>query len=400
MTILELKLAARFLRPKTESKKRRALVVMAMLGIFFALMAVTVALGVLKGYQKVYEHAVLSFSAHVIVHNPAGLGESERLEVQNYLSSQASVSAFSAYHFHEALVPTKKGMMAVMFKGVDPSNYRSVYPIRFDSNNPNCTTYLGSGLKPELKNTNATTLNFIATRLPDGAARTQMMSLDYCGTFESGYYDFDSRFVILPLGDLYQKFMLAGVVSGIEIRLHDAHHAQAFKSIFVERFGERFDVLTWHELNFSLFEALKLDRTVIVSVSFLIVCLACLNIFGFCYLFFVARKREFLILSALGLSSGSLTRLLALISLFLGALSVVCGTGFGLLILTYLQYGTGIALDEKVYYVAKIPAEIDLASTLSLVLSTCFLCLVTAWLAGKTVWRKYETAVLAHGATT
>lgn len=400
MTVLELKLAARFLSPKTESKKRRALVFMAMLGIFFALTAVTVALGVLKGYQNVYEHAVLNFSAHVIVHNAAGLGESDRIEIEDYLSHQSLVTAFSAYHFHEALVPTKKGMTAVMFKGVDPKNYRNVYPIRFDSTDPQCTTYLGSGLKPELKNANATTLNFIATRLPDGAARTQMMNLNYCGTFESGYYDFDSRFVILPLADLYQKFMLSELVSGIEIRLHDAHQAQAFKSQFVEKFGDRFDVLTWHELNFSLFEALKLDRTVIVSVSFLIVCLACLNIFGFCYLFFVSRKREFLILSALGLSSGSLTRLLALISLFLGAVSVVCGTGFGLIILAYLQHGAGIALDEKVYYVAKIPAEIDLPSTLSLVFVTCLLCLATAWIAGKTVWRKYETSLLAHGANT
>jgi len=56
-------LAKRFLSSKEHKGYRSTVILIAILGIFFATAAVIVGLGVLSGYQKVYREAVLNFRA-------------------------------------------------------------------------------------------------------------------------------------------------------------------------------------------------------------------------------------------------------------------------------------------------------------------------------------------------
>lgn len=390
-------LAKKLLFSKEIKNLRASVILIATFGILFATAAVLVSLGVLSGYQRMYRDAVLGFSAHLIVFRDDGLTQEEQTELAQFLESLSIPNEFSPYHFYEALAPGKKGFEPLIFKGIDPAKRSAVYPMSFQSL-PKGTAngvFVGKDVpaaQPEIKKTGY--LKYLILRGEAGSSRTRYERLAVQGTFESGYFDFDSRFVLLPLKLLQTRFLKNPVVSGFEIRLKDPDAVLAVKDAISRRFLRQFDILTWQELNQSLFEALKLDRTVVFSVSFLILLIACLNIFGFNFLFFMERKREFLILSALGMGLGRLRRLLALLSLILGGLSALIGTGIGLILLKYLADGPGIALDPEVYFVDRVPVYFETSWFMLFLAGVVALCLATSWLAGRVVVKRFMTANL------
>lgn len=392
----------RFLFNNTKDSFRSSVILFSMAGIFFATCMVLVALGILFGYQKVYQQAVLSFSAHVIVTQQAGISESERGTVEQILNeiSETSVAIdYSPYHFYETLVPGKNRLQTIIFKGVDFSKLKSVYPVEYryfqKKNLETNGVIVGNDIQVyQDKLFQTRQLQYLSINDRFGNAQTKLAKMPVIGTFSSGYFDFDSRFVLMPIDWMLKSFFSSDVISGFEIRLKDLSQMTILTDILHEKLGDDFQIITWKELNKSLFDALTIDRTVVFSVSFLVLLIACLNIFGFNFLFFMERKREFMILSALGFGMTNMRRLLSLLSLCLGGLAAFLGSLLSLFILYYLLYGKGVALNPEVYYVSKLPVAFNVYWFLVFLFASMALCFVTSILAGRVIVKRWMTANL------
>lgn len=366
-------------------------------GIFLACCFVVVGLGVLAGYQKVYRDAVLNFSSHIIVFRDTGLTVRDRQDLEFFLNHSKIAHEFSPYHFSEALVPSAKGLKPVIFKGVDAEKMRKVYPVVYEMFDANVISPVFAGkdllrIQPEMAKTHE--LKYLLVKGGRGGRHTRFGSIPVRGTFESGYYDFDSRFVLVPLEELSEHFGQDATVSGYEIRLKDIALIESMGRELVRHFDRRFDILTWQELNQSLFEALLLDRTVIFSVSFLIIMIAALNLFGFNFLFFIQRRREFFILHAMGLRLSRLRRVMILLSLLFGGVSSVLGAGAGMVVLKFLAEGPGIRLDPAIYFVDRVPVLFQQPWFAAFVAGTVVLCVLTGYFASKTLLTRHKHASL------
>ncbi|MBF0104926.1 MAG: ABC transporter permease [Deltaproteobacteria bacterium] len=388
-------LTRRFLFPRDRQNRRSAVIFISTAGIFFASCAVLVALGILSGYQGVYHKAVLNFSAHLIVLCDEGLSSSSQAELSRFLDHTGIKNKYSFYHFYEALMPGKKGFEPVIFKGLDPDKMRAVYPVQYKLINRDASNqvYIGSAvLQNQPGIMRGEKFKFLIMNNDQEKTGFKRIAVD--GSFESGYYDFDSRFIFVPLKMLHEIFLRPPLVSGVEIRLEDLGHMHQLKQEIIQKFPDQFDILTWDELNDSLFKALKLERTVVFSVSFLILMIACLNIFGFNFLFFIERRREFLVLSALGAGLATLRRLLTSMSLFLGGLAAVSGAALGFVILVVLSHGRGLKLDPSVYFVDRVPVHYNYIWFVFFVAGAVALCYITSFLAGRVVLKRYMTGSL------
>lgn len=391
-------LTKNFFLSHEKAKYRSSIILIATAGIFFATTAVMVALGVLSGYQKIYRNAVLNFSAHIIVFKDDGLSQKDQKDLEQFLSTNPIAKKYSPYHFYEALAPGKQGFRPIIFKGVDPLKMKAVYPVEFEDINLTETNFVYAGKdftlsQPQILSGSG--LKYLILKSEDGQTKTRYKQIAVKGTFESGYYDFDSRYVLMPLSLLQSLFFNAPTVSGFEIRLDNLDQLPLLQESLYKQFNNEFQIITWEELNQSLFQALKLDRTVVFSVIFLILVIACLNVFGFNFLFFVERKREFLILSALGMGLRRMRKMLMFLSLCLGGVSACLGAGMGLVILKLLSLGKGIPIDPEVYFVDRIPVSFNLSWFVMAVIGTTVLCLLTSFLAGKAVLKRYMTSNLS-----
>jgi len=389
-------LAKRYLFSSPKSF-RSWMILVATAGIFFATCMVLVSLGVLAGYQKVYKEAVLGFSTHIIVYKEEGLSQGDRIRLKTFLKKSATKNHFSPYHFFEAIAPGDKGPKPIIFKGIATRKIKDVYNVELeDFETIENGVYVGVDVLTHQRSIKEKGLiQYLSSGRSLSETQAQYMgTIPVQGTFKSGYYDFDSRFILMPLTLLHKLFLDEPVVSGYEVRLVDVGDIQKLKEALLYHFGADFEVLTWDELNASLLQALKIDRTVVFTVSFLILMIACMNVFGFNFLFFIQRKREFLILSALGLGLKKLRRLMAVISFALGGFAALVGSICALLVLSWLAKDPGVPMDPQVYYVNKVPVYFEVTWFVIFFLATIVLCYLTSVIAGRVILRRTMTANL------
>lgn len=396
-------LAKRFLLGRAHTW-RSSILMTALVGIFFASVFVLVSVGIMAGFQNAYRSAVLNFNSHLIITHAQGLSSDDQNVILDFLDqAQASYpNIASPYLFYETLMPTNQGMRPIILKGVDPQVRERLYPFVFSAlpqtTSPSDTlaeqrnegVFMGSAildLQPDIVKTGKVKL--ITVKSKKGTAQTHLDSLPVSGTFTSGLYHFDSQFVFMDLAYLRAKYFYDNQVNGIEVRLKNPDQISALMQKLEENFSPEFELTTWDTLNGSLLEALKLEKTAFTLIAFLILLIACLNIFGFSFLFFLQRKQEFLILSLLGMAPFELRRLLRFLSVSIGAAATILAAVFSYGILSYLYYGPGIKLDPDVYFVTRVPVFFEWSWFGLFIVGTWILCLVTSWLAGRVVLKRY-----------
>jgi lipoprotein-releasing system permease protein len=388
-------LAKRFL----SGTSRRSVLLTAALGIFFSSTFVLVSVGILAGFQNAYREAVLAFNAHVVVTSEIGFTGDEQVQVASILASlgREFPHEFSPYLFYETLMPTSKGMRPVILKGVELGKKSLLYPFAFSEFDgiPDGMTpvYAGAGIV-DLQPAVGTTHELRLLTLKDGNGRQTVRydRISVTGTFQSGLYQFDAGYVYLDLPDLRRRYFADDRVNGFEIRLRDVTKSHVLAGRLREVLPPEVEVTTWDELNGSLLEALRLERTTFFAVALLILSIGCVSVFGFNFLFFLQRQREFSILSLLGLSQARLRRLLNALSLAVGAIA----TGFAAVcagfILKWLRDGPGISLDPNVYFVSRVPVHFELRWFGLFIMAAWILCFATSVLAGRVVLKRHLEA--------
>lgn len=121
---------------------------------------------------------------------------------------------------------------------------------------------------------------------------------------------------------------------------------------------ERFKLINWEEMNRYLFTTLKLQK-VVLSVFFLIIILvASFNIVGSQVLVVHEKVTAIAILRSMGASRRGIRRIFLLQGMVVGALGTTLGLGLGWLLCAQLDK-IGFQLDPKIYLISELPVSIN-----------------------------------------
>src|SRR5690606_12251411 len=85
-----------------------------------------------------------------------------------------------------------------------------------------------------------------------GGRRTQTRELRVIGMFSAGFQEYDSRLAYVDLYDAQPFYGQGGVVTGVEIRLHDLDEAREVARRLERELGGPFHTVDWAELNENL----------------------------------------------------------------------------------------------------------------------------------------------------
>lgn len=370
--------------------------VYAFIGIFLASLFVLVALGILSGYQRAYREAILKFNTHVIVSRDAGLDASDSESIVTTLNNLSSRIPHVAtpYLYRETLVPVAAGFKPVILKGVDFKSLAKIYPFQMTlfEVGQGGLVFPGKNLAEELGVTpKKPQFRYLKFEPGSGKSRqhaTRFDTLPVGGVFESGLYHYDGQYVLMDLFDL-KKRLATDRVHGFEIRLDNPEQMDELVQALKSDFASRYQVTTWQELNADLFQALKLERVTIFTIISLILTVASLNIFGFNFLFFMGRIREFRILWLMGLSRVMILKLMRRLSVALGFVATLLAAMVACGVLMYLRDGGGVPLDPAVYYVDRVPVHFEWIWFGVFLAVSWGLCDITSLLAGHVVIKRH-----------
>ena len=194
--------------------------------------------------------------------------------------------------------------------------------------------------------------------------------------FFSGMYEYDSKYVYMAL-PAAQKFLgLADEVTGLELKLQNPEDSGAVMERVKAALGPGgFETADWKELNRSLFSALKLEKIAMFIALCFIIVVAAFSIVSNGIMLVLEKGREVAILKSMGASDGSVQRIFVLLGLYMGVLGTTFGVLTGCGVCWALDH-FGLPLDTDVYYITKLPVNVNPGELLAVLFASLLLSLL------------------------
>ena len=179
------------------------------------------------------------------------------------------------------------------------------------------------------------------------------------GIFRSGLYEFDNGTVITGLGAAQKLFALKDRVSYLQVNLRDIFSADRVADAMRRRLGARYSVITWKELNQSLYSALRLEKTVLFFTLTLIIVVASLNIVAGLILMVMQKIKDIGILLSFGVSAAQIRRIFFLQGAVIGILGTALGSALGLGFCHLANRFELIKVPSEIYQVSFVPFRVN-----------------------------------------
>jgi lipoprotein-releasing system permease protein len=177
--------------------------------------------------------------------------------------------------------------------------------------------------------------------------------------FYSGMYEYDASYAYARL-DVAQEFLdLPGKITAMDVRVVGAEDVTDVRPLVARAVaGHELRVRDWKEMNKNLFSALKLEKIATFIILSLAIAVASFCIICTLLLMVTEKSKEIAILKAVGASDRSILRIFMTEGLIIGGIGTIFGVVTGLVSCLGLLW-FGVRLDPEVYYVDRLPIEVD-----------------------------------------
>ena len=187
------------------------------------------------------------------------------------------------------------------------------------------------------------------------SADNMQIHMTIVGVFKSGFYNYDTSMIIVPLRAVQILSYTGDGVKKLEVFLNNVYEADNISQGI--QLKTEMTTKTWGDLNKSLLAALYLEKTGMILVFSLIVIIAGFVVWVILNMMVKEKTRDIGIMRSMGFSSKNIMKIFMLEGVFLGMLGIIFGVLISGGILWYLKYNIPPQI-TNIYYLSKIPIEI------------------------------------------
>jgi lipoprotein-releasing system permease protein len=199
--------------------------------------------------------------------------------------------------------------------------------------------------------------------------------------FEIGVYDYDSKFVLLPMQEAQQLLLMGDQVQMIEIQTSNPDKVEQIIAPIQKLVEGKGQIIDWRQMNSALFQALEVERVAMFVVLSLIVLVAVFNILSSLIMLVRAKTRDIAILRTMGASRRGMMKVFMTVGVTIGSLGIVLGMILGAIFLFFrqdvvdaIQKVTGQNLwDPSVRVLTDLPSKTDPFEVAAIVLTALIL---------------------------
>ena len=193
--------------------------------------------------------------------------------------------------------------------------------------------------------------------------------------FELGMSLYDENFVFMALSEAQDFFLKPNVVSVLDVHLDNPNDTEKVKPLIQKALGNNVMITSWKESNATYLSALAVERNVMLLFLSLIILVAALNIVSSMIMLVKDKSKDIAVLRTIGASRGAVQRIFFMAGAMIGVTGTLTGLLIGVLFCAYIEeirqgvsWLLGVSLfDPKIYFLARMPAEMTLSDTVSVI---------------------------------
>ena len=409
-------LALRYLRARRKESFISVISLFSLLGIMLGVATLIVVMAVLNGFRAELLDKILGFSGHATFYHQDLSPIPDFKEVQARLEKVDGVKRVISLVEGQAMASSLKSSTGVLVRGIAEADIEKLSSI----NNKDLMTAIATPGVPDAKPSFVgfdksegiavgerlawrhqlglgSVLTIISPNGPDTVMGTAPRIRDFTvvAIFKIGMSEYDEGIAYLPLADAQEFFVSEEGATGLEVMVDSPDNIGALVPALRAAAGPDLWLQTWKDRNQAFFNALAVERNVMFLVLTMIILVAALNIISGLIMLVKDKGHDIAILRTMGATRGAIQRVFLITGAAIGVVGTFAGLILGVLICLnvesirqFIQWLSGVdPFNAEIYYLAQLPAKMDVSQTLWVVLMSLFLSFIAtlypSWRAAK-----------------
>src|SRR6202012_1777490 len=377
-------LSLRYLRARRKEGFISVIAGFSFLGIMLGVATLIIVMAVMNGFRQELLSKILGLNGHLLI-QPLEQPLTDFADVSARVSKVNGIYLAAPLVEGQALASSPFNASGVVVRGMRGQDLAKLTQVSqhikqgtLDGFDDNQAIAIGSRLAEQLSVRAGDNLTLVAPRgavTPMGTT-PRIKAYKIAAVFEIGMSEYDSAFVFMPLTEAQAYFNRAGDVTAIEVYTNDPDNIDSFRKSVTEAAARPIYMFDWRHRNATFFNALQVERNVMFLILTLIVLVAALNIVSGLIMLVKDKGSDVAILRTMGASQGAIMRVFLITGASIGVVGTLTGFAVGMLICLniesirqFLSWLTNTELfDPTLYFLSKLPAEIDYGETSAVVI--------------------------------
>ena len=331
--------------------------IFSILGVAIAVTVFIVSLTVSNGLEKNMITSLLTLSPHIQIKSTKGSFFNNYNDVIEKTKGIKDVKAVIPQINSQSIIKFDNFAKGVLAKGMEAENVKNDLKLRIVKGNNNISELnsilIGEGLSKEMDLKVGDVLSLVS-------AENKELKLTVKGIFKTGFLDYDSNLVIIPLrtmqilGEQGEVATEIGIITGNPQKIEEVE-AQVYEKLQ----NDNFSVISWKTINQNLLKAVQFEKFVLIAILSLLLMIASFAVSVILNMIVREKIKDIGILKSIGYTNSHIRNIFTIEGLIIGVSGMILASILSPVILMILKKLFKIFMGNSYYYLEELPLYIS-----------------------------------------
>ncbi|KPP98919.1 lipoprotein-releasing ABC transporter permease subunit [Marinobacter sp. HL-58] len=346
----------------------------SMIGLMLGVAVLIIVLSVMNGFDRELKQRILGMVPHATIQADGNLKDWE--EVDRRVEQHPSVIAAAPYIEGQGMVTGGGEVRGVMLNGILPEQERSVSIIEDhfieggleDLRSGEFGIIIGKQMASALRlqiGDRVTVVLPEASVTPAGVM-PRLKRFTVKGIFSVGA-ELDGNYTLIHMDDAAKLMRTGGKAEGVRLLVDDLFKAPQVAREAASELSGRHYISDWTRTHGNLFQAIRMEKTMIGLLLMFIVAVAAFNIVSTLVMVVTDKTADIAILRTMGATPGRIMRIFIVQGAVIGITGTIVGTALGIFgaynisgFISWLEAFMGHQfLSADVYFISYLPSQLQ-----------------------------------------
>ena len=331
--------------------------IFSILGVAIAVTVFIVSLTVSNGLGKNMITSLLTLSPHIQIKSTKGSFFNNYGDVIEKTKGIKDVKAVIPQINSQSIIKFDNFAKGVLAKGMEAENVKNDLKLRIVKGNNNISELnsilIGEGLSKEMNLKVGDELSLVS-------AENKELILTVRGIFKTGFLDYDSNLVIIPLktmqilGEQGEVATEIGIITGTPQKIEEVE-----AKVYEKLQNDNFSVVSWKTINHNLLNAVQFEKFVLIAILSLLLMIASFAVSVILNMIVREKIKDIGILKSIGYTNSHIRNIFTIEGLIIGVSGMILASILSPVILMILKKLFKIFMGNSYYYLEELPLYIS-----------------------------------------